>query len=76
MTKADALFELEGDLILPTTAAVGPWRPDSLHGGAVCALLVRSLERDDFILGRVTKGRGGVPVGSSGSRLSSGRTTA
>lgn len=49
-----ALFEPDGDLIVPTTAAVGPWRPDSLHGGAVCALLAGTLEREGFEVARIT----------------------
>jgi hypothetical protein len=49
-----ALLVPDGDRVVPTTAAVGPWRPDSLHGGAVCALLAGSLEREDFAVARLT----------------------
>jgi hypothetical protein len=52
--KPGALFEPDGDQIVPTSAAVGPWRPDSLHGGAVCALLAGRLEREDFQVARLT----------------------
>jgi hypothetical protein len=54
MSQPDALFEPDGDQLVPTTAAVGPWRPDALHGGAVCALLAGSLEREGFAVARLT----------------------
>lgn len=39
-----ALFERDGDLVVPTVLARGPWRPDALHGGAVAALLASALD--------------------------------
>jgi hypothetical protein len=54
MNQPGALFERDGDQLVPTAAAVGPWRPDALHGGAVCALLAGSLARDDFAVARLT----------------------
>jgi len=33
-----ALFIPEGECLVPTAFAVGPWRPDALHGGAVYVL--------------------------------------
>ncbi len=37
---ADALFTpVDGERVLPTDAARGPWTPDALHGGPVAALL-------------------------------------
>jgi hypothetical protein len=39
-----ALYVREGDFVIPTELAVGPWRPDALHGGAVAALLASALD--------------------------------
>jgi hypothetical protein len=46
-TSADdgSLFVPDGDLLVPTELARGPWSPDSLHGGPVAAAVVRSVER-------------------------------
>lgn len=41
---ADALYVRDGDLVVPTELARGPWRPDALHGGAVAALLASALD--------------------------------
>jgi Thioesterase-like superfamily len=49
-----SLFTRDGSLLVPTAAALGPWRPDALHGGAVSALLGNSLEEDGWQLARVT----------------------
>lgn len=54
MVEVAALFEPAGDLLVPTTAALGPWRPDGLHGGAVAGLLARGLDRDGCVLARMT----------------------
>ncbi len=40
-----ALFEPDGDLLVPTELARGPWSPDALHGGPVAAVVARSAER-------------------------------
>jgi hypothetical protein len=40
-----AVFREEGGLLVPTGHARGPWDPESLHGGAPSALLVRAVER-------------------------------
>ncbi len=40
----DALFLPDGDRLVPTEAARGPWAPDALHGGPVAALLARTVE--------------------------------
>ena len=42
---AAALFVPDGDLLVPTVLARGPWTPDSLHGGPVAAAVARSVER-------------------------------
>ena len=39
-----ALFVPDGDLVVPTDSARGPWSPDALHGGPVAALLARAVE--------------------------------
>lgn len=44
---ADAIFQLDGDTVLPTDLARGPWSPDAQHGGAPAALLARAVERFD-----------------------------
>ena len=44
----------DGPLLLPSAAALGPWRADGLHGGAVSALLGHSLQEDGWQLARVT----------------------
>jgi hypothetical protein len=43
-TDERALFVRDGGLVVPTTLARGPWRPDALHGGAVAALLASALD--------------------------------
>jgi hypothetical protein len=40
----EPLFVADGDLLVPTDSARGPWSPDALHGGAVAAVLVRAVE--------------------------------
>lgn len=42
--SADSLYVRDGDLVVPTELARGPWRPDALHGGAVAALLASALD--------------------------------
>lgn len=34
----------DGEVVMPTELARGPWAPDALHGGPVAALVVRALE--------------------------------
>ncbi len=54
----DSVFRLDGDLVVPTDLARGPWSPDAQHGGAPAALLARAVERFDggeaMIVVRVT----------------------
>lgn len=54
MSQPESIFEFDGKYFLPTDAALGPWRPDGLHGGAVNALLARSLESEGFLIARLT----------------------
>jgi len=53
-----SLFVPDGDLLVPTELARGPWSPDSLHGGPVAAVVARSVERlcgdDGLALTRLT----------------------
>jgi hypothetical protein len=46
-TLPDAVFELDGEVAVPTDLARGPWSLDAQHGGAPAALLARALERAD-----------------------------
>ncbi len=39
-----ALFVPDGDRLLPTEYALGPWSPGALHGGPVAALVTRAAE--------------------------------
>ncbi len=50
----DALFVPEGTGLVPTVMAVGPWRPDALHGAAVAALFAAALDREDTTVARIT----------------------
>jgi hypothetical protein len=54
MEEPRALFVPEGSAMLPTGAALGPWRRDALHGGAVSGLLGHSLAEDGWLMARMT----------------------
>jgi hypothetical protein len=41
----DAIFLLDGDSLVPTDFARGPWTPDAQHGGPPAALLGRAVEQ-------------------------------
>jgi hypothetical protein len=43
----DAIFHVDGDRVIPTELARGPWSPHAMHGGAPAALLARAFERHD-----------------------------
>jgi acyl-coenzyme A thioesterase PaaI-like protein len=52
-----AIFVQDGVAFVATELARGPWSPDSQHGGAAAALLMREFERLDgpgLVLARVT----------------------
>ncbi len=53
-----SLFVPDGDLLVPTELARGPWSPESLHGGPVAAAVARSVESvtgdDGLALTRLT----------------------
>jgi hypothetical protein len=40
-----ALFEVDGDRLVPTILTQGPWDPGAQHGGPVCAALAWAAER-------------------------------
>jgi hypothetical protein len=50
----EALFVPEGEFLLPTEFAVGPWRPDALHGSAVAALMAAALDDPPRNVARLT----------------------
>ncbi len=41
----EAIFDLDGDIAIPTEFAQGPWDLGAQHGGAVAGLLARSVEQ-------------------------------
>jgi hypothetical protein len=47
VAKYGALFERDGERIVPTPLARGPWDPNALHGGAPSALFAWACERHD-----------------------------
>jgi hypothetical protein len=53
-----ALFVRDGDRLVPTEYALGPWSPGALHGGPVAALVTRAAEAteggEDLQLVRIT----------------------
>jgi hypothetical protein len=42
---SDSIFLADGDLLVPTEHARGPWDPRALHGGAPAALIASAFER-------------------------------
>jgi acyl-coenzyme A thioesterase PaaI-like protein len=52
--ESPPVFLRDGDAFIPTVAALGPWRPDALHGSAVAALIAHLLDRDDSTMARLT----------------------
>jgi Acyl-CoA thioesterase N-terminal domain/Acyl-CoA thioesterase C-terminal domain len=47
MTQTEALFAVDGTTFVPSMHTRSPWSPESLHGGAAAALLIRAAERHD-----------------------------
>ena len=45
--SVEAMFEPDGDRLVPTLGAQGPWDPTTAHGGPVAGLLAREVERAD-----------------------------
>ncbi|MDX6740834.1 acyl-CoA thioesterase domain-containing protein [Actinocorallia sp. A-T 12471] len=54
MSGAASLFRRDGDLVVPTDLARGPWRPDALHGAAVAAVLACGIDVPGWTPVRVT----------------------
>jgi hypothetical protein len=52
VTEPGYVFEVDGDVAVPTELARGPWSPHAQHGGAPAALLAGQLEA--FELGSAT----------------------
>jgi Thioesterase-like superfamily len=48
VTEPHYVFEIDGDLAVPTELARGPWSPHAQHGGAPSALLAGQLEAFDL----------------------------
>jgi hypothetical protein len=44
---AHALFEIDGDVAVPSELTRGPWDPSAMHGGPPAALLARAVESCD-----------------------------
>jgi hypothetical protein len=44
-SKPAALYEIDGDRLVPTRLARGPWHKDTQHGGPMQGLLARAIER-------------------------------
>ncbi|MFZ1155921.1 MAG: thioesterase family protein [Solirubrobacteraceae bacterium] len=42
---AESIFLADGELLVPTEQARGPWDPQALHGGAPAALMTAAFER-------------------------------
>ena len=42
--EPEAVFAIEGDALVPSIHARGPWDPGAMHGGAPTALLARAIE--------------------------------
>src|SRR5262245_9557504 len=76
-----SMFVPDGESMLPTEWAVGPWSPDTLQGSAYGGLMVRALERSPAAVGMILArlsfdlwrpvGRG--PLATSVSMLREGR---
>jgi hypothetical protein len=47
----EAVFSLDGDQLVPSELARGPWDPNAQHGGAAAAILGRAVERFEPALG-------------------------
>ena len=43
-----ALFEIDGDVAVPSELTRGPWDPRAMHGGPPAALLARAVEQCDL----------------------------
>jgi hypothetical protein len=48
VTQPEHVYELDGDVVVPTELARGPWSPHAQHGGAPSAFLAGQLEAFDL----------------------------
>src|SRR5262245_55591951 len=46
MTDGEAVFEVDGGVLVPGELARGPWYPDFVHGATVAAALLRAIDRE------------------------------
>jgi len=44
VSEPAAIFERDGERLVPQLLAQGPWNPKHLHGGPVCGVLARAIE--------------------------------
>jgi hypothetical protein len=49
-----AFYTRRGDAFIPSELTRGPWDPDAQHAGPPAALLGRAVEREGFVVGRIT----------------------
>ena len=49
-----AFYTRRGDFFVPSELTRGPWDPGAQHAGPPSALLGRAVERDGFVVGRIT----------------------
>jgi hypothetical protein len=49
-----AFYTRRGDVFVPSELTRGPWDPGAQHAGPPSALLCRAVERDGFVVGRIT----------------------
>ncbi len=43
-SEPTAIFRRDGEQLVPSLFAQGPWNPNHLHGGPICGLLARAIE--------------------------------
>jgi acyl-Coa thioesterase superfamily protein/acyl-CoA thioesterase superfamily protein len=51
---SEPVFRREGDALVPTGHARGPWDPDQLHGGAPAALIAEAIQEEGYLVARLT----------------------
>jgi hypothetical protein len=54
MPVTAAFYTRRGDAFVPSELTRGPWDPDAQHAGPPAALLGRAVEREGFVVGRIT----------------------
>jgi hypothetical protein len=51
---SEAFYTRRGDAFVPSELTRGPWDPGAQHAGPPAALLGRALEREGYVIGRIT----------------------